>query len=120
MRALKVIVVVMGVLLVGGIVALGFAVDYRMKHPRATEAPVPASASARAPASGLPTVATLDLPAGARVAGAEASGDRLVVRVDLAGNGAELIVLNLATGAPVATVILRPQGAAAAATPGAP
>lgn len=100
MAALKVLVVVMGVLLVAGIVALGFGVNYRMSHPRA----VASASSATAPLA-----STLDLPAGARVVGAEASGDRLVVRVDLGGGSEELIVVNLATGAPISTVTLRPQ-----------
>jgi hypothetical protein len=52
---------------------------------------------------------TLDLPQGAKVVGAEASGDRLVVRVEFATGGEELIILNLGTGAPVATVTLRPR-----------
>lgn len=107
MRALKVIVIVMGVLLVAGVVALGFAVEYRINHPRATATPAPGAGPGT-----LPTT-TLDLPAGARVVGAEASGDRLVVRVELAAGGEELIVVNLATGTPVATVVLRPQNGAA-------
>jgi hypothetical protein len=112
MRALKVLVIVMGVLLVAGIIALGFAVQYRANHPR----PVPlATGPAIGPAS-VPNAMTLDLPAGAKVVGAEASGDRLVVRVDLAASrqelgGEELIVVNLATGLPIATVMLRPKPA---------
>jgi hypothetical protein len=106
MRALKVLVIVMGVLLVAGIIALGFAVQYRMNHPR------PAPATAAAPAIGpaaVPNAMTIDLPQGARVVGAEASGDRLVVRVELAAGSEELIVVNLATGLPIATVTLRPK-----------
>ncbi len=108
MRALKVLVIVMGVLLVAGIIALGFAVQYRLNHPRQAPAGSPAAASAIGPA-GAPSAITLDLPQGARVVGAEASGDRLVVRVELAGGSEELIIVNLITGAPVATVTLRPQ-----------
>jgi hypothetical protein len=105
MRALKVLVIVMGVLLVAGIVALGFAVQYRINHPRQAPAAV---APAIGPA-GAANAMTLDLPQGSRVVGAEASGDRLVVRVELAGGSAELIIVNLSTGVPVATVTLRPQ-----------
>jgi hypothetical protein len=106
MRSLKVLVIVMGVLLVAGIVALGFAVQYRANHPRpgvATGGP-----SVIGPA-GAPSAMTVDLPQGSRVVGAEASGDRLVVRVELAGGGEELVVVNLATGLPIATVTLRPK-----------
>jgi len=106
MRALKVLVIVLGVLLVAGIVALGFAVQYRINHPRpaAVAGPPPAIGPA-----GVPSGMTLDLPSGSRVVGAEASGDRLVVRVELASGGEELIIVNLSTGVPVATVTLRPQ-----------
>jgi hypothetical protein len=99
MPALKVFVVVMGLLLVAGIVVLAVAVADRVNHPRPA-APTAATA---------PATSTLDLPAGVRVVGAEASGDRLVVRVDLAAGGEELIIVNLATGTPVSTVILRPS-----------
>jgi hypothetical protein len=53
------------------------------------------------------------------VVGAEATGDRLVVRVELAGGGEELIVVDLATGIPVSTVTLRPK-TGTAVQPGAP
>jgi hypothetical protein len=105
MRALKVLVIVMGVLLIAGIVALGFAVQYRMNHPR----PTPTVGGPAIGPAGAANAQTLDLPQGAKVVGAEASGDRLVVRVELAGGGQELIIVNLATGAPVATVTLRPK-----------
>ncbi|HVA15364.1 MAG TPA: hypothetical protein VNF99_19090, partial [Stellaceae bacterium] len=80
-----------------GIVALGVAVEYRLRHPPP------------APVAKGPPVETVDLPDGARVVGAEATGDRLVVRIELAEGSQELIVVNLATGLPVSTVILRPQ-----------
>jgi hypothetical protein len=108
MRTLKVLVIVMGVLLVAGIVALGFAVQYRLNHPRQVPGGSPPGAAAIGPA-GAPSAMTLDLPQGARVVGAEASGDRLVVRVELAGGNEELIIVNLVTGAPIVTVTLRPK-----------
>ena len=108
MRSLKVLVVVMGVLLVAGIIALGFAVQYRTNHPRE---PQPVTGPAGIGPAGAANATTLDLPQGAKVVGAEASGDRLVVRVDLSTGGEELIIVNLATGAPVATVTLRPKPA---------
>jgi len=108
MHALKVLVIVMGALLVAGVIALGFAVQYRLNHPRQTAAGLTGAAAPIGPA-GAPSTMTVDLPQGARVVGAEASGDRLVVRVELAGGSEELIIVNLATGAPVATVTLRPK-----------
>jgi hypothetical protein len=115
MRALKLLVIVMGVLLIAGIVALGFGVQYRLNHPRPV-AVAPGLGGPGVPSAALPN--TIDLPAGAHVVGAEASGDRLVVRVELAaGAGEELIIVNLATGAPVSTVMLKPQTATPSGTP---
>ena len=108
MRALKVLVIVMGVVLVAGVIALGFAVHYRLNQPRQAPPGSPAAAAPIGPA-GTPSATTLDLPPGARVVGAEASGDRLVVRVELAGGSEELIIVNLVSGAPIATVTLRPK-----------
>jgi hypothetical protein len=109
MRSLKVLVIVMGVVLVAGIIALGFGVRYRVNHPRPVASGSPAVAGPAIGPTGAMNAMTLDLPQGAKVVGAEANGDRLVVRVALAAGGEELIIVNLATGAPVATVTLRPK-----------
>ena len=116
MRALKLLVIVMGVLLLAGIVALGFGVQYRLNHPRAVAVAAGATTAPDVPSAAPPN--TIDLPAGSHVVGAEASGDRLVVRVELAaGAGEELIIVNLATGVPVSTVILKPQTGTPSGTP---
>jgi hypothetical protein len=99
MRALKILVVAMGLVLVLGSVALVIAVATRVNHPPS----VPGSASA---------ASEIDLPAGARVSGSETSGDRLVVRVALPDGGDELLIFNLTTGARVAAIILRPKPSA--------
>jgi Family of unknown function (DUF6476) len=102
MRALKIVVVVMGVMLVAGTVALVMAIASRLGHLSPGTPPV-----------SPPMASAIDLPAGARVIASEASGDRLVVRIALAGGGEELLVFNLANGAPIATITLR-------ATPASP
>jgi len=102
MRSLKILVVALGVLLVAGIVGLGFAVSYRLNHPRPV-APVMAAATA----TGASIV--VDLPPGAKVLKTKASGDRLVVRVGLAAGGEEVLIFNLETGARVATIELKPD-----------
>jgi hypothetical protein len=95
MRSLKLLVIVMGVLLVGGSVALVAAVVGRVARP--SSAPSGADAGAPAHAS---------LPAGARVVSTELSGDRLLVRVALAGGGEELVLYNARTGSQVAVIDL--------------
>jgi hypothetical protein len=93
MRALKILVVVMGLLLVAGTVAMVAAVANRLNHP-------PPPLAAAAPTSDIA------LPAGAKIAGTEISGDRLVVRVARADGGEDILIFNLTTGARIATFSL--------------
>ena len=106
MRALKLLVAGMGVLLVGGIVFLIAALVNRAARP-------PGPPSAAAP--GGRTI--IELPAGARVAGTETTADRLVLRVALPEGGEELILLDLRSGARVATIEFRPGGSVADGKP---
>ncbi len=99
MRALKVLVVVMGVLLVGGTVALVFAVIDRARHRLAEPQPV---------AAGHPFASTIDLPPGARVIGTQEAGERLIVRVALAEGGEVLILIDPRSGMRLGTIELRP------------
>lgn len=99
MRALKVLVVVMGVLLVGGTAALIIAVVERANHRVAVPAVLP-------PGRGFDQ-AVIDLPLGAHLVGTEAVGDRLVLRIALAGGGEELILVDPHNGARLGTIELR-------------
>ena len=79
MQALKILVVVMGVMIVAGVVILGVTVMRRMS---------PAPLTAPAP---------LDEPAGTHIAQVSAAGDRVVVL--LQGGGPDrLVVLDLRNG----------------------
>ncbi|HEX2939780.1 MAG TPA: hypothetical protein VHO91_01955 [Rhodopila sp.] len=78
MRALKIATIVMGVLIVAGTMALVIAVARRSAAPMAAK--LPASVSA-----------TLEEPAGTRIAGIAAVQDRLAVQ--LQGGGADRVVL---------------------------
>jgi hypothetical protein len=80
MRALKIAVIVMGVLIVVGTTALIVVVVDRMSSPRSLVATLPASVAA-----------TLDEPAGTRIAGIAAARDRLAIQ--LQGGGADRVVL---------------------------
>ncbi|HXZ01355.1 MAG TPA: hypothetical protein VEI03_15255 [Stellaceae bacterium] len=104
MRALKVLVVVMGVLLVGGTAALILAIIDRAGHRAG-----PSSAAPRGFDGSV-----VDLPPGGRVIGVEAAGERLVVRVELPEGGEALILIDPRTGARLGTVELRPATAGAA------
>jgi hypothetical protein len=96
MRALKVLVVVLGVLLVGGTAAL-IATIIGRAGPRV----------AAPPGTGFERL-VIDLPEGARVLGTEASGDRLVVRIALAAGGEQLLLIDPRNGDRLGTIELRP------------
>jgi hypothetical protein len=101
MRALKVLVVVMGVMLVGGTALLVAAIVDRASRRTAQIAAPPGRGFER-------TVATL--PAGARVLAAELAGDRIMVRLALAEGGEALMLLDAASGAPLGTIELQSAG----------
>jgi hypothetical protein len=98
MRALKVLVVVMGVLLAVGVIALAMAVAARIERG--------GTASTLAKANTGPVRDAL--PAGSRVLAAELSGDRLMVRVALADGGEQLLLFDAKSGLPVAVIELAP------------
>ena len=96
MRALKIAVVVMGVLLVVGTVALIVAIATRVSHK-------PSEPAARAEYAAPP----IDLPAGSRVEAITAGPDRLVIDLLLADGTRQLLVIDLATGRRLGTIPLR-------------
>ncbi|MDE2166720.1 MAG: hypothetical protein KGM97_10860 [Alphaproteobacteria bacterium] len=98
MRALKLLVIVLGVLLLAGIGALATAVIWRINHAAAPSAARPAA----------PFVRRIALPPGAKVIGTDVEGGHLVVRVDMPNGGVRVLVLDLATGAPIATIEVAP------------
>ena len=83
MRALKIMMAVMGVLIVAGVVALGVTISQRIAVPKLT-----------APA-------LLDEPEGTRIAKLSTSGDRVVLL--LQGGGPDrIVVLDLRQGQVIA------------------
>ena len=100
MRALKILVVALGVLLVGGSVALVVAVVSRIQHgPN-----LAVNADAAAPVRSI-------LPAGSRILAAELSGDRVLVRLAMPDGGERLLLLNARNGAEIAVFEQRADGA---------
>ena len=94
MRVLKVLVVVMGVMLIGGFAVLVAVVAGRLS--RGGSAPRSFAATA------------IDIPRDARIGAMTAAGtDRLVLELVLPGGGRQLIVVDLATGARLGAIELR-------------
>jgi hypothetical protein len=98
-RALKILVVVMGIMLVGGFVALIISIAYMGKHrqqqPAASTAPAPYIAPA------------VDLPSGARIETMALGADRLVLSIITREGNRELLVLDPASGRRLGTIPLR-------------
>jgi hypothetical protein len=97
MRALKILVVVMGVMLVVGFAALIAVIAVRISR----------GGSASAPAR-IFSAPVLDIPRGARIEAMTAGPDRLVLAVVLPEGGRQLLIIDLATGVRLGTIELRP------------
>jgi hypothetical protein len=99
-RALRILVIVMGIILVGGFVALIISIAYMTKH-RETALPVPATT--RSPYA----APAIELPAGARIEAMALGADRLVLNIITPDGNRELLVLDLASGRRLGTIPLR-------------
>jgi hypothetical protein len=103
-RILKIAVIVMGLLLVGGFAFVLAAIVYQASRP----AQVGGSAAAQfAPVQGGFSM-DLPVPAGSTVTAISLDGNRLAVHLNAAA-GQEIAVIDLATGKVVAHVRLKPQ-----------
>jgi hypothetical protein len=104
MRALKILVVVMGVMLVGGTAALIAAIiDRASRH-------TPAAATSPSPRGGFER-SSVALPPGARVLSADLAGDRILVRLARSEGGEALIIIDAKTGVHLGTIDLLPTNA---------
>jgi hypothetical protein len=90
MRALKILVVVMGVMLVTGFVGLIVAIADRVSKKEPLRAGTPPGQPFSAP--------PIDLPPGAHIESMAAGSDRLVLNLILSDGGHRLLIIDLATG----------------------
>src|SRR6476619_5094550 len=103
-RVLKIAVIVMGMLLVGGFAFVLAAIVYQASHT----AQVAGLAAAQVqPGHGGSNI-ELPVPAGSTVTAMSLDGDRLAVHLNGAA-GPEIAVIDLATGKVVAHLRLKPQ-----------
>ena len=95
-RALTVLAVVMGLLILGGFVALIVGIAGRVSHPSSVAAPA------------RPIVpSAIELPAGARI-DAMATGDgKIVLDVVQSDGNRELLIIDLASGRRLGTIPIR-------------
>jgi hypothetical protein len=92
MRALKILVIVMGVMLLAGFATLIVMIAGRLSRG-------PATAPFAAPA--------IDVPAGARIEAMSVGGDRLVLDIILPDGSRRLMIIDPATGHLLGAVPLR-------------
>jgi hypothetical protein len=97
MRALKILVVVMGVMLVVGFAALVVVIAGRVSRGG------PAATAAHGFA-----VAPIDVPRGARIEAMTAGPDRLILALALPEGGRELVIIDLVKGVRLGTIELHP------------
>lgn len=95
LRALKILVAAMGVLLIAGVATLVAVVAKRLSH-RAPAAPTAAF-----------TAPPVFLPRGSKIETMSTGADRVVLQVDLVDGTVELVVIDLASGRLVGTIPLR-------------
>jgi hypothetical protein len=99
MRALRLLVIVLGVLLVGGTLALVVAIIVRSPRP---------SESRPSDSVKLPYDAVVDLPAGAVVQSIQPAGDRVLLHLVLPSGRQQIVVLDASSGGRRGTIELRP------------
>jgi hypothetical protein len=97
MRALKILVVAMGVMLVVGFAALVALIASRISRG------VPAATAAHGFAA-----APIDIPRGARIEAMTAAPDRLILALALPEGGRQLVVIDLTKGVRLGTIELHP------------
>ena len=100
MRALKILVVVMGIMLVGGFVTLIAVIANRVAQRQAEVATAPVTT---APFTADP----VELPAGARIETIAVGPDRLAVNIVLPDGNRELVIIDLASGRRLGGIPLR-------------
>ena len=95
MRALKILVMVMGIMLVGGFAALIAAIAMRASQTRLPATPIAAPA--------------LELPAGARIESMALGNGNLALEIVLADGNRQLRLLDTGTGRTVMVIPLRTE-----------
>lgn len=94
MRALKILVGVMGAMILAGVAVLGATVAGRLAKST--------------PPHQVFTAPAIDIPAGARVESMSTGADRIILDLILPDGERQLLIVDLANGRKLGTVPLRP------------
>ena len=108
MRALKSLVIVMGILIIAGLGLVGYVL---VKRGLNTAPAMPASAAPQAPIAGEGPYGPVELalPQGAKIVSTRTAGGRLVVELALPNGVTRELVVGLTDGKLVGTIDLKPQ-----------
>jgi hypothetical protein len=98
-RVLKLAVIVMGILLVGGFAFVMAAIVYQASR---------GGQSSVAPGDGEPAASELQIPRDASVSALSLDGDRLALQLQSSA-GPEIVVIDLMTGKTLARIKLKPE-----------
>ena len=101
MKALKILVIAMGVLIIGGVGLVGYGLTRGKQQPAATP-----GATEMAP--GVVFATQYPVPKGARLEQMSAAGDRIVLRFS-SPDGDKLVLLDSHTGQLAGTILLTPD-----------
>lgn len=110
LRALKFLVIAMGAVIVIGTAVLVITIIQRVGAKLTDDGPASQVGQAAAPESTAPKgfgSRTLDVPRGSRIVNMVAEGNRLIVRLDVAGGGRQILILDTMTGARLGTFEVR-------------
>ncbi|OAN50518.1 hypothetical protein A6A04_18160 [Paramagnetospirillum marisnigri] len=105
MKAIKALVVFLGILLMAGLGLMGYGLFAKKAQYKGMAAPAPA---ASAPASADFGTVAIPVPAGSRIEQVTAAGERVVLRLSGAGPD-RLLVLDPAQGRVVGGFVLAPE-----------
>jgi hypothetical protein len=107
-RVLKVAVIVLGILLVGGFAFVLAAIVYQASKGGQTVPSAAADATANPSGGGMPALSELPIPKGATVSSVALDGNRLALHLSTPA-ASEIVVIDLATGKTLARVKLKPE-----------
>jgi hypothetical protein len=114
---LKITVIVLGVLIVGAIVAIGIGIYQKSKRAsglpaaeavRVASAPLVPDGTTQADNWSSPET-SLGLPQGSHVVEMTANGDRLILNVRVPGEGEQIVIVDLVKGQVIGNVALERQ-----------
>jgi len=117
MRALKAIVIFLGVLIVIGMGVLAYGITKKFDEWQAKKDDGPASVVEIAPSGPGPVItevwtedAKVRIPAGARVAETVVGEGQMIVRLSLADGAQRFLIFDLGTGKQIGAIELQPEG----------